>query len=230
MLSKSAQYAALVSARKACERCAASGLTNPARVRGGEFDSAEIGPWTRWNGDLDARLLVVGQEWGDIASFERQGGVDDARSRTNEMLRELLAFAGVPVAYAPIHSPASGVFLTNAALCLKIGGAQAAVKKEWFTNCGSLFLRAQVELVRPRVVVTLGEHAYLALRHAFGLPGDSFRLAANRRVPIRLPTGASLVAVYHCGQRILNTHRKREAQFEDWLLVKSLLAANAKSE
>jgi len=44
MLSKQTQYAALVAARKACERCAASGLTHPARVQGGEFDSKEIGP------------------------------------------------------------------------------------------------------------------------------------------------------------------------------------------
>jgi len=223
---KSARYATLVCARKACDRCVTSGLTNPARVRGGVFDSDEIGTWTRWNGDLDARLLVVGQDWGDVASFERQRGLDN-QSPTNKMLSELLTSVGILVGPAPERVPASGVFLTNAALCLKVGGAQAQVKREWFKNCGESFLRAQIELVRPKVVVSLGERAYLALSHAFDLPPVNFSVAVNRRLPIPLPTGASLVAVYHCGRRILNTHRRREAQFEDWLLVKKLLASSA---
>jgi uracil-DNA glycosylase len=145
------------------------------------------------------------------------------------MLCELLKFAGVPVAPAPTSLSKSGVFLTNAALCLKVGGAQAEVKKQWFLNCGLAFLRAQVQLVQPTVVVSLGEQAYLALRHAFALPRHSFRRAANRREPIPLPTtNALLVPVYHCGQRILHGHRKRPQQFEDWALVKSLLSANHK--
>jgi uracil-DNA glycosylase family 4 len=215
-------YSSLVSDRKVCERCAAIGLTNPSRIQSGAFDSAEIGPWTRWNGDLDARILVVGQEWGDIASLERQCGIDTA-SKTNEMLRELLDSVGVSVASAPTSLPASGVFLTNAALCLKVGGAQATVKKDWFVNCGSSFLRRQVEIVDPLVVVALGECAYRALRHAFDLPNVIFSDSANRRLPIPLRAGASLVVVYHCGQRMLNTHRKRDAHFEDWQLVKRLL-------
>ncbi|MEO6062158.1 MAG: uracil-DNA glycosylase family protein [Thermoflexales bacterium] len=225
MPSKASKYIALVSARKVCTECHSSGLTNPACVRNGALDSGEIGPWTRWNGDLNARLVVVGQEWGDIASFERQGGIDTP-SPTNEMLRELLASVGVSILRAPGCAQSSGVFLTNAALCLKIGGAQAPVKQEWFDNCGASFLRAQIELVQPRVVVTLGERAYRAVRDAFALPNASFHRAANRGHPMSLPISSLLVPVYHCGQRILNTHRKREAQFQDWLLVKALLASS----
>jgi len=148
--------------------------------------------------------------------------VGTIRAEQNRMLRELLAFAGFDIAPAPIKVPASGVYLTNAALCLKSGGVQAPVKDEWFKNCGVSFLRAQVEIVDPRVVVALGQQAYRALCYAFGIPHGSFRDVVNRHKPIPLPTGASLVAVYHCGQRILNTHRRRDEQFEDWKLVKSI--------
>ena len=221
MESKTERYSTLVRSRKACNRCAAIGLRNPVSIRGGAFDSDEIGPWTCWNGDLDARILIVGQEWGDVDSFERQKGRDDP-SGTNRMLRELLAFAGFDIGPAPIKVPASGVYLTNAALCLKSGGVQAPVKDEWVKNCGVSFLRAQVEIVNPRVVVALGQQAYRALCYAFGIPHGSFRDIVNRHEPIPLPTGASLVPVYHCGQRILNTHRRRDEQFEDWKLVKSI--------
>jgi len=187
----------------------------------GAFDSEEIGPWTCWNGDLDARILIVGQEWGDVVAFEKQQGRDSPLG-TNRMLRELLASVGVDSAPAPHRVRNSGVYLTNAALCLKFGGVQAQVKDEWFKNCGVAFLRAQVEIVDPRVVVALGQQAYQALCYAFGIPRIGFRQAVNCREPITLPTGASMVPVYHCGQRILNTHRSREEQFEDWKLVKSV--------
>jgi uracil-DNA glycosylase family 4 len=227
-ISKDLRYSALVEARKQCRKCCSTGLTNPSSVQDGKFDSKEIGPWTRWNGDLNARLLVVGQDWGDVVSFERQRGIDISTNATNQMLRELLASIGLNVDEASRHTTASGVFLTNAVLCLKRGGAQAEVSSEWFDNCGC-FLRAQVEIVRPKVVVTLGERAYKAMCHAFELRSMNFRDAINNKHAIRLPGDSSLVPVFHCGRRILNTHRKREEQLEDWKLVKQLLTSETQA-
>ena len=38
-----------------------------------------------------------------------------------------------------------------------------------------------------------------------------------------LPNGSRLLAVYHCGQRILNTHRRFEQQQRDWQRVAKAL-------
>ena len=220
--SKAARYSALVRSRKACNLCAAIGLSNPATVLGGAFDSGEIGPWTCWNGDLDARILIVGQEWGDVESFERLHGIDTPTG-TNRMLRELLASVGFDIAPAPNRIRGSGVYLTNAALCLKSGGVQAPVKDKWFKNCGVSFLRDQVELVEPRVVVALGQKAYQALCHGFGIRRIRLRDAVNRHAAIMLTTGVSMIPVYHCSQRVLSMYRNRKEQFEDWTFVKNLL-------
>lgn len=56
-------YAALVRRRKACRS-----LTNPGKCEGGIQDSDQIGPWSLWQGNLSADLLVVGQDWGDTRS------------------------------------------------------------------------------------------------------------------------------------------------------------------
>src|SRR5437868_8013962 len=96
MADKREQYIELVTARKGCRQC--QGLTNPTACAGGKYDSDEIGPWTRWQGSLDAELMVVGQDWGDVAYFESHLGLDEARNPTNRRLRELLAEAGVAVA------------------------------------------------------------------------------------------------------------------------------------
>ena len=69
---KLADDAQLVTARKACHLC--SGLTNPADVDGGRLNSEHIGAWSLWQGNLDAPVMVVGQDWGDTTYFIRNGG------------------------------------------------------------------------------------------------------------------------------------------------------------
>ena len=221
-------YRNLVSARKSCSLCA--GLTNPSRSAAGVYDGDEIGPWTRWEGDLDATVMVVGQDWGDEEGFKRQKGLDSSNSSTNRTLRELLASVGVRVDPPTGQTQRVGAFFTNAILCLKQGGAQAAVRAEWFAKCGQHFLRPQIELVHPKVVVCLGEQAYRAVLAAYGLSPSSFREAVDATEPTVLPDGIPVVAVYHCSQRILNTHRDLEAQRRDWRRVARVLGRQADVE
>jgi len=99
MMKKQPAYAALVAERKACSRCL--GMANPSRLAGGDFDSEQIGPWTTWLSDLDADVMVVGQEWGDRSAFVKQEGKDIPLSATNVMLARLLASIGRPVVNRP---------------------------------------------------------------------------------------------------------------------------------
>jgi DNA polymerase len=221
---KQATYRALVVQRKTCFRCAHLGLTNPSAPGLSTFDADQIGPWTRWLGDLDADVMIIGQDWGDVDGFRRQEGLDN-ESATNRTLRELLAHVGIDVDPAPRSSQRSRVFLTNAALCLKQGGAQAPVHPAWFKNCAPAFLRPQIDLVQPRVVVTLGERAYCAVMREFELRPRTFRGAVEAETPVNLRIGTVLVPVYHCGQRTININRDRSKQFKDWLRVKAALDA-----
>ncbi|MBL0179300.1 MAG: hypothetical protein IPP98_09280, partial [Gemmatimonadetes bacterium] len=107
--------------------------------------------------------------------------------------------------------------------CLKGDGCQGPVRTEWFTNCGELFLRPQIELVRPKVVITVGERAYRGVTHSFGIAGPKRFRETVESPGIELPNGSVLVPVYHCSQRILNTHRKRDLQFADWKRVSAAL-------
>lgn len=215
--SKEAAYHALVQRRKACRLC--SGMENPSEVSSGSFNSDEIGPWTRWLGDPNARVLLVGQEWGDKAAFLRQQGLDSPNSATNRLLRELLASVGVEVPEISDGAADVGVFLTNAALCLKSQGCQGPGRTEWFTNCGQHFLRPQIELVRPKVVITIGERAYRGLTQSFQIAGAKQFRDAVESPGVELPNGSVLVPVYHCSRRVLNTHRPKAQQFLDWARV-----------
>lgn len=221
---KDTLYASLVANRKACHRCAE--LTNPADVQGGTLDSDHVGPWSLWQGNLDADLMVVGQDWGDTRYFVEGGGREGPRNRTNLTLAELAGVVGVTIS-EPGSSEGEGIaFFTNAVLCLKEGGLQAPVRRTWFDNCAP-FLRRQIEIIKPKVVVGLGEKAYQTIAKAFGIRVGRFRSEVEMEGGRLLPTGARAFAVYHCGARIQNTHRKLEEQKKDWRRIRAFLRAGS---
>jgi uracil-DNA glycosylase len=212
---RASAYAALVRARKDCHACA--GLINPAACDGGIYDSDHIGPWSLWQGNLQADLVIVGQDWGDTRYFSKNKGHDAVRNRTSETLRCLLASIGIDIP-APAATDMGGgtVFMTNAILCLKQGGMQAQVRPEWFAECGARSLRPTIDLIAPRAVVTLCEQAYAAVAAAYGVPRGAFRKAVEGPDGVRLTETTTCFPVYHCGARVLNTHRPLAAQVRDW--------------
>jgi len=222
VISKDVRYKQLVECRKRCSLCSA--LENPSRCEQGTYDSRHIGPWSQWQGHLNAELMVVGQDWGDTNYFIKNQGLEAERNPTNNMLRELLESIGIDVG-SPHDCRSDGqVFLTNAILCLKTnGGLQGNVKKEWFSNCGRAFLRPLIEIVEPKVVVCLGERAWSSVTAAFDQPTGRFRASVENPRGVQIMDGAVAMAVYHCGARILNMHRRRQQQFRDWQRIGNVL-------
>ncbi len=218
---KKVLYDQLVIERKHCRACI--GLRNPAEGDLAEYDSNEIGPWARLHGDLDASIMVVGQDWGDVRYFHRNCGFDDLSNRTIRTLERLLIAAGVEISLREYGPKEGRLFLTNAILCLKDGGLQGPVLNSWFSNC-SKFLKKQIEIVSPPVVVALGEKAYRAIVKSFGLSPKRFRDVVRTEEDIILPNGNRFFPVYHCGARILNTHRPLYMQIQDWERVGKAIA------
>ena len=115
------------------------------------------------------------------------------------------------------------IFLTNAVLCLKREGRmQGKTDKSWFTNCAP-FLRRTIEIVGPKVIVTLGQSAYRAVTAVYGIKPQPFRSAVECENGFELEAGIRLFPVYHCGARILNTHRPKDVQKKDWAKIKKAL-------
>ncbi len=131
------------------------------------YDSTgHVGPWSDWQGNLNADTMVIGQEWGGSENYLRQFGRDRDQDSTNANLVTLTDNIGVtlPPPSAVQGSNENGVFFfTNAILCLRQGAATNKINgekvksnepsKEVFSNCGRTFLRAQIELIDPRFVL-----------------------------------------------------------------------------
>jgi len=117
---------------------------------------------------------------------------------------------------ASIGLPRERLFITNAALCnpRTETGANRKPSRAEVENC-SAFLRRQLEVVDPAVVVTLGAVSLAALRaveyHPFTLKENAGQVHAWH--------GRLLVPLYHPSPQVLASHRREAAQLEDYKQV-----------
>jgi DNA polymerase len=207
-------------ARKACDCCPY--LTNASRIEGGRLDCDRIGAYSRWQGNLDAKLVIVGQDFADVDGFLLNRGWAREQVQTNLTLMKLVAEAGVRIDRPRYGSSDDQLFFTNAILCMKQGGMQAAVSDSCFRECGTRFLRPTIEVVAPRVVVTLGTKSLRAVCWAFNhVPPATLSEAVAR--PISITNATVLMPLYHPSRTVLNTMRSYDAQRIDWREVGRLL-------
>jgi DNA polymerase len=220
--SKQLRYLELVQQRKACRACESLGLTNPSVYRDGIYDTEQIGPWSRWQGNLDAPVVVVGQDWGGTEYFNEHEGLDEGLdpakdekfNDTNKALCALLDSIGIRIEHTLQPAEEQQVFFTNATLCLRPGRLTTGTARSgWFRNCSS-FLRQQVEIVNPKAVITLGHKPYTALLQAFGLKSQARMQDAVNHVT-ELPNGSVLIPMYHPGYWGTRA-RSFEQQLLDW--------------
>lgn len=115
------------------------------------------------------------------------------------------------------------IFITSAALCnpRTDSGANRKPSLTELTNCSD-FLRRTIELVNPRVIVTLGSVALEALKriqyHELSLKESAAQVHAwQDRV---------LVPIYHPSPQVLASHRREAAQLSDYRVVAETLRKN----
>lgn len=157
------------------------------------------------NGSIAARVMFVGEAPG-------RKGADRTRVpfSGDQSGRNFDRFL------ASIKLPRDRIFITNAALCNPHGssGKNRKPAREELANC-STFLRRQIELIDPRVLVTLGAVALDALRrieyHALSL-----REAAGKVLEWN---GRLLVPVYHPSPQVLASHRREAMQLKDYRAI-----------
>ena len=112
------------------------------------------------------------------------------------------------------------IFITSSALCnpRSESGANRKPTQKELKNCSS-FLRRTIEVVNPRVIVTLGSVALEALKriqyHELSLKESASRIHEwNDRV---------LVPIYHPSPQVLASHRREAEQLQDYQVVRKAI-------
>lgn len=134
--------------------------------------------WTDWFHRMDSSIMIIGQDWGpyqemktlhDKLNYDKSNWKDLIESEKSNT-KKLLAYY--------IEQSSQGtytlddLFVTNAILCARKGnsyrGDNIDLKKSTL-NCSQYLLR-QIEIVKPKVIVTLGYYPLLSLASIFGFP------------------------------------------------------------
>jgi uracil-DNA glycosylase family 4 len=167
------------------------------------------------NGSVDARVMFIGEAPGRKGADRTR--VPFSGDQSGKNFERFLA---------SIDLNRSEIFITSAALCnpRADSGANRRPAAREIRNCSD-FLRRSIELVDPRVVVTLGTVALDALKlvhyHDFNLKNDAGR--------IRGWNGRLLVPLYHPSPQVLITSRKEAAQLRDYKVVGRAIVRIAQS-
>ena len=134
---------------------------------------------------------------------------------------DLLDSIGIHVEHRLQPAGEQKLFFTNSVLCLRPGNLTTGTAKAgWFRNCSG-FLSQQVNIVNPKVVITLGHKAYRALLQAYRLKPKAKMQDAVEDVTA-LPNGSKLIPMYHPGYWGTRA-RSLEEQKQDWQRVKLAL-------
>jgi DNA polymerase len=122
---------------------------------------------------------------------------------------------------ASINLARSRIYITNAALCnpRRESGANRKPTGAELANCSN-FLRRQMELIDPSIVVTLGAVSLDALRR-IEYHELTLKAAAGK---IYEWNGRLLVPVYHPSPQVLASHRREAAQLQDYQAIARALA------
>jgi len=217
------EYRALVAARKACRICV---QRSPGRIRSCaefEFDPDVVSHWEQWLGHQKPKILVVGQDFGNVGYFVRHRGRDEPHNKTNDNLRRCLRAAGISVGDPPALDEAAPVFMTNSILCVKEGRMDAPILASWVRSCAAAHLIPLLGLLRPPVVVGMGSRGWQAVRHALALDQAPRLISQAVAGDWQAADGTRVFAVVHCGPLGL-TNRPLAQQLADWRRIGAAIA------
>lgn len=215
MADKHSAYAELVAKRKNFTFADAE-LTNPSAT---PFDVTGIEPWSHWQGNVDASIVVVGQEFCDVDTYTRVKGTVEQKPGVyeypaNRNLAELFQLLGYELGHPLNPNRSNPIFFTNAVMGLKSGSMSSNFKDRWMEESRREFLGPLLSIIQPKVIITIGTKATLSLGKLYGFPVRSHAEMVSKS-PIRIDSGPIVFPVYHTGGLGL-THRSKSQQVEDW--------------
>ncbi len=241
-------YQALVDKRKACLLCEKLGMKNQSAFP--EYDTNAVGNWSNWAGNLDAEVMIIGQDFSNQEVFERDKGLtepktylteastaNDYSTETNFYIREFTKLIGLDIGL-PNQKSGATVFLTNAVLCLKEGPMSSKVHSNCVANCGKNFLKPLIDIVQPRVIITFGSDAaqsllgvYVTTAPELGYLKRSGMKEIFRSAPVYLNDKLMWFSLYHPsywgrlsrGKIDGNGSQGSDLQRLDWQKVKTYL-------
>jgi len=187
------------------------------------FDE-HLNAWAYWHGNLNADILLIGQDFGDYAYYFNNQGKDDPANATNVNLSCLFGELGIDIGESDDPNTDAKLYFTNAVLGVKKGGMTAPIKKAWYADTAKKFIKPLIQLIEPKTIIAMGAKAYEVVSIIYNLDQKPIKeiVGAN---PILLDDNKRLFVVYHCSNLGI-ANRDFNSQRNDWRKIKHYLDQN----
>jgi len=178
--------------------------------------------WTDWYNRLDSKIMVIGQDWGPFVEMQRINKLylqNPTKDNWNKLIEEEKSLTKKQLTKYLIESSngklnsLNNIYITNAIMCGRKGnnyrGNNINLKASTL-NCKEFLLR-QIEMVKPKIILTLGYYPLYSLSHIYNFQIEENLSKTIINHPIIERKDLIIIPLYHPSAQI--TKEKQMEQY-----------------
>lgn len=164
--------------------------------------------WTDWYNRLDSKIMIIGQDWGPFEDMKKLNMkylenqttenwnklMEDEKSLTKKQLTKYL----IESSNGKVTS-IKNIYITNAIMCARKGnnyrGNNINLKCSTL-NCKNFLLR-QIEIVNPKIILTLGYYPLYSLSNIYNFKIEDNLTKTIEKYPIIKIKDFIIIPLYH---------------------------------
>ncbi len=174
--------------------------------------------WTDWENRLDADIMIIGQDWGPFVEMKKfhdlylkketkenwKSLMEEEKSLTKKNLESFLLISAKNHERVLEEKFMDKIYITNAILCARSGNhyrSDSIKLKECTLNCCG-FLKKQIAMVQPKVILTLGFFPLLSLSKIYGFKIEKNLTQTLKKHSLFQVEGVTIIPLYHPAAQI----------------------------
>lgn len=163
--------------------------------------------WTDWINRLDSKIMIIGQDWGPFNDMKKLNELyckQPTKDNWTNLIEQEKSATKRQLEYYIKESSNSKhsldeIFITNAIICARQGdnyrGDNIDLNKSTH-NCSN-YLMKQIEIVKPKIVLTLGYYPILSLSKIYGFEiGNNLKETIKNYPEIKI-NNYIVIPLYH---------------------------------
>lgn len=205
---KEQEFNLLIKELSVCKKCTNMKCYNKSLIniyRNYDFCMNIPSIWTDWFNRLDSNIMIIGQDWGPYSDMKKlhkllnrdktnwKELIESEKSTTKKMLGSFISSS------SNNKYSLDNIYITNAIMCARQGdiyrGNNIDLKSSTL-NCSEYLLK-QIEIVKPKVILTLGYYPLMSLSKIFKFSIEKTLKETISKLPEILINNFIIIPLYH---------------------------------
>lgn len=205
---KKEMFKELLQSMSKCDKCTnfkCKGKSSINIYKDYSFGSNIPSIWTDWFNRLDSKIMIIGQDWGPYNDMEKLNSllnddksnwkelIESEKSNTKKLLENYIKDS------SNNKYSLNDIFVTNAIMCARQGNNYRGINidlKKSTLNCSN-FLLQQIEILKPRVILTLGYYPLISLSNLMDFKIEKTLKETIKKYPEICKEDYIIIPLYH---------------------------------